>query len=212
MRGHNDLVELVLDTLTTHDLDSVDHALECDEGLILYLEIQLGGETDASHHAQGVVGEGDIGLQGRGDDTILEIGQTIEGVYQFAEAVFVQADGHRIDGEVATVLVVLKCAVFDDGLTGITAVTLLTRSHKLHFYLLALLVVFHLSGAEILKNREMRLAPQHAFQLLRHHYAATHDHHVDIVGRAFEENVAHIATHHVALHPKTVGRLANLVE
>ncbi len=43
-------------------------------------------------------------------------------------------------------------------------------------------------------------------------YAAAHYHHVDVLGRAFEKEVAHVASHHVALQPEAVGSLGNQVE
>jgi hypothetical protein len=45
----------------------------------------------------------------------------------------------------------------------------------------------------------MRLATQHPFQFLSHRDTTSHDHHVDIVRRALEEDVTDIATHHVTL-------------
>ena len=116
MRGEDDLVQLVLDALPTDNLDAVGHPFEGLEGLVLYLEVELGGEADAAHHAQGVVGEGDLWVEGRSDDAILEVGQSVEGVNELAETVTVQADGHRVDGEVAAVLVILQRAVLHDGL------------------------------------------------------------------------------------------------
>ena len=58
----------------------------------------------------------------------------------------------------------------------------------------------------------MRLAPQHAFELLSHRDATAHHDHVDIVGRALQKDVTHIATYDVTLHPETVSSLADLVE
>ena len=52
MRGQDDLVEFVLDALTTDDTDPVGHTFKGHIGSLLYLEIQLGGKTHTTHHAQ----------------------------------------------------------------------------------------------------------------------------------------------------------------
>ena len=133
MWRHDDLIEFVLDALATDDLDSLCHPFQGHESLVLDLEVELGGESDAAHHAQGIVGEGNIGFQGCGDDTILEVSQAVEGIDEFAKSVFIQADSHCIDGKVTTVLVVLESPVFNDGFTRVVAVALLTGSYELHF-------------------------------------------------------------------------------
>ena len=133
VRRHDDLIEFVLDAFATDDLDTLSHPFQSHEGLVLNLEIELGGKSDAAHHAQGIVGEGNIGFQGCGDDAILEVSQAIEGVDQFTKSVFVQADSHRIDSKVATVLVVLESPVFNDGFTGVVAIALFPCPHELHF-------------------------------------------------------------------------------
>ena len=113
---HHNLVQFHLNAFAAHNLDAVGHTLQCLESLVLNLEIQLRGKANATHHAQRVVAERDAGLQRRGYNAILQVGQSVERVYEFAETVLVQADGHRIDGEVATVLVVFQRPVLDDGL------------------------------------------------------------------------------------------------
>ena len=134
MGRHDDLVQLDHDALATHYLDALGHALQPFEGLVLNLEVQLGGEAYAAHHAQGVVAEGDVGVKGRGDDAVLKVGKAVKRVDQLAEAVMVQADGHRVDGEVAPVLVVLQRAVLHDGLARVMAVALTAGADELHFY------------------------------------------------------------------------------
>ena len=177
MGRHDNLVELHLDALTADNLDAVGHALQCLEGLVLYLEVQLRGKADAAHHAQGVVAEGDVWLKGCGYDAILQVGQAVEGVYQFAKAVFVQADGHCVDGEVATVLIVLQGTVLDNGLARIVAVALAAGTDEFYFSPLQPPPTgggyFDLRRSEVLEHREVGLTPQHALQLLRHAYAYT---------------------------------------
>ena len=208
MRCEHDFVELDGDALATDDADAVGHALQALEGFVLNLEIQLGGKADAAHHAQGVVGECHLGVEGRGDDAVLEVGNAVEGVDELSEAAAVQADSHRIDGEVATVLVVLERAVLDDGFARVVAVALLPRTYELDLHI----AHFHLCCAEVLEDRKVSTMPQGALQFLGDLDAAAHDDDVDIVGRALEENVAHVASHDVAFHPQTVGHTTDLVE
>ena len=116
MRGEDNLVELVLDTFAADDLYPVGHTNESIPCLILYLEIQLSGEAHTPHHPQGIVAEGDIRFKRSGDDTVFEVGKTIERVDEFAEALFIQAYRHSIDSEVSAVLIVFESAILHDGL------------------------------------------------------------------------------------------------
>ena len=201
MRGEDDLVQFVLDALAAHDLDTVGHPLQRLIGLLLDLEIQLRGETHTAHHPQRIVRESDFRVEGCGDDAVFEICQPVEGINEFAETVFIQTDGHRIDGEVAAVLIVLQSTILHDGFTRIVAVTLLAGAYELHLVFNAFLTKLHLRRTEIPENREMSLAPQHLFQFLRHRDAAADNHHVDIVGRPFQEDIPHVAAHDIALQP-----------
>ncbi len=141
MRGHHDFVQFHLDALAADYLDAVSHVLQGLEGLIFNLEIQLGGKADAAHHAQRVVREGNLGVQGSGDDAVFQVGNAIEWVYQLAKAAPVQADGHCIDGEVATVLVVFQRAVLHHRLARVVAVAFLAGSHELHLKAIGLLLL-----------------------------------------------------------------------
>ena len=58
----------------------------------------------------------------------------------------------------------------------------------------------------------MSLPPHHPLQFLSHGDAASHDHHVDIVRWPFEEDIPHVAPHHIALQPQTVCGLTDLME
>ena len=148
---HHDLVQFHFNTLTADDLDAVGHALQGFKRLVFDLEVQLGGKADTTHHAQRVVAERHLWVKWGGYDTILQVGNTIKRVYQLTEASLVQTDSHRIDGEVATVLVVLQRAVLNYRLARIVAVALLTCPHELHL----LLAVLHLCCTEILKNAQV---------------------------------------------------------
>ena len=112
-----------------------------------------------------------------------------------AEAVAVETHGKGIDGEVAPVLVIFERTVFDHRLARVVAVTFLAGSHKFHFQPF----IFHLRRPEIAEHRNVGLAPQLLLQGIGHLYAAAHHHHVDVAGRAFEEQIAHVAAHHIAL-------------
>ena len=130
--SHHDLVQLIGDALHRHDLDAFGVAGNGVERLGLDIEMQLRGETDGTHHAQRVVRVGDIRIQRRPDGQLLKVAHAIEGIQESAEVVFVQTDGHGVDGEVATVLVVLKGAVFHHGLAAVAVVRLTAGAHKLN--------------------------------------------------------------------------------
>ena len=199
MRGEDDLVEFVLDALAAHNLDTVGHPFQCLIGLLFNLEIQLRGETYAAHHAQRVVRKSDLRVKGCGDDTVFEICQSVEGIDEFTEAVFVQTDGHRIDGEVATVLVIFQSTVLHDGLTRVMTVALLAGTDELHLVFHTFLTKLHLRCTEIPEDREVGLASEHLFQFFCHRDATADNHHVDIVGRPFQKDVPHVSAHDVAL-------------
>jgi hypothetical protein len=63
-----------------------------------------------------IVGEGDVGVERRADDTILQVVDAVERVNELSEAVFVETHGEGIDCEVATVLVVFQRTVLYIGL------------------------------------------------------------------------------------------------
>ena len=208
----NNLVKLVLDTLAAHNLDSVGHALQGHKGFLLNLEVKLCGKTDASHHAQGIIAKGDAWLQRGSNDTILQVGQAIKRVDQLAKTLLVQADGHGIDSKVATVLIVLQRSVFDNRFTGVVTVALLTSSHKLHLVFGTLLPEFHLGSTKVLKYAKMCFLAYDALEFLGHLDAAANYHHIDIVRRTFQEYVAYISAHHIALQTQSICSLAYLVE
>ena len=109
----------------------------------------MGGKPDAAQHAQRVVREGDVGVEGGAYDAVLHIVHAVKGVYELAEAVMVEADGKGVDGEIASVLVVFQRSVLDMRLAAVVAVGFLARTHK--FYLEV--AVLHLCGAEVAEYR-----------------------------------------------------------
>ena len=42
--------------------------------------------------------------------------------------------------------------------------------------------------------------------------ATSHDDHIDVIGRPFQENISHITSNHIALYTELVGHLTNLME
>ena len=134
--------------------------------------------------------------------------ESFEGVHQLAEPALIQADGKCIDGKITTVLIILQCAVFHDGLARIVAVALTASAHKLHLHLSHL----HLGGAEIAENRKVGLSPQLFLQAASHIDAAAHDHHVDVFRWPFQEDIANEAAHDIAFYSQFVGRIGNQME
>ena len=105
--GKDDLVEFLLDTLSADDFQPFSVARQCVEGLVFDVELQLCGESHTAHHAQRVVGEGNIRVEGRADNAVLQVSESVERIDKLTKTVSVEADGQRVDGEVAPVLVVL---------------------------------------------------------------------------------------------------------
>ena len=205
-RREHDFVKLVDDTLGADDAYAFAVSPEGCEGLFFNLETKLRGKAHATHHAQRVVAESDVGVEGCGDDAVLEVKQAVERVDEFAKACLVEAYRHGIDGEVAAVLVVFKGTVLHDGFSRVVAVAFTPCTHKFQF----LSVPLYLCGAEIAEQGKVSLSPAKAFGNGRCHVnARAHDHHVDVVGGTLEEEVAHVAAHEVALHAQGVGGIAN---
>ena len=130
----HDFIQFVDDALLRDNADALGIAHEGLLRLFLYLETELGGEAHAAHHAQGVVGEGDVGVEGCGYEAILHVQQAVEAVDEFAEAFRVETDGEGVDGEVATVKVVLQRAVLHDGFARVVTITLATGTNEFQFF------------------------------------------------------------------------------
>ena len=148
MGSEHNLVHLVTDTFRADDVQPLRVSGKRVISLSLYLEIELGGEAHATHHAKRVVAESDIRIQGRGDNAILQVGQPIERIHQLPETIMVEANGHGVDGEVAAVLVIFQRAVFHDGLSGVMPIAFFPGSHKFHLSIPTL----HLRRTEIAEH------------------------------------------------------------
>ena len=207
---HHDFIEFVDDALLRDNLNAFGVAPQSILRLFLYLESQLCSEAYAAHHAEGVVAERDVGVEGSGDDAVLEVEQSVEEVDEFAVATLVEADGKRIDGEVAAVEVVVECAVLDDGLAAVALIALAACADE--FYLL--LMPFQLRRAEVAEDADVCSFAEFLCQRLGETYAASlaHHHHVDVLRGTFQDDVPHITANDVALHAQRVGCLADAVQ
>ena len=168
----------------------------------------MGGKTHTTHHAERVITEGDIRIQWSTYGTLLQVIKAVKRIYQLAIATRIQADGQSIDGEVPPILVILQRAVFHHRLARIVRIRLLAGSDKFHFPV----VVFHLCRPEVLEYGHMCSTAQPFAQGLRHGNAATYHHHINVLGRTLQEDVAYIATYHIAFQPQFIGRSRYLFE
>ena len=208
MRRKDDFVEFVLNALATDDFQAVGIATEGLESLVLDEKAELRGEANAAQHSQWVVAEGDVGIERCADNAVLEVVEAVERIDQFAETPFVQANRHRIDGEIATILVVFECTVFDNRFSRVTLVTFAASTHEFHFKSPR----FHLRCPKVFENTQMRLFAEFFLQLLGHANPTSDHHHIDVFRRSFKENVAHITAHDITFHTEFVGAVANQVK
>ena len=202
------LVELVDDTLAADDAYAFTVAVESVEGLLVNAEIELRGETDASHHAQWVVAEGDIRVKGRADDAVLHILLSVEGVYQLTKAIGIETNSHSVDSEIATLQVVLQCAVLHNRFARVALIALPTRTDKLHLHAVPL----DLRRAEVAKDAEVSTLAQLADQSCGHLDAAAYNDDINVLRRTLQEEVTHIAADEIALHSHRIGYCANAVK
>ena len=97
------------------------------------LEVELGSEADCAHHSQRIIGKSDIRIKRGADNAGFEVRDTVEGIDKLAETVFIQADSHRVDGEIAAILVIFECAVFHDRVARLAHIRFLACSYKFQF-------------------------------------------------------------------------------
>ncbi len=64
----------------------------------------------------------------------------------------------------------------------------------------------YLCRAKIFEHAEVRLLAQPVLQGLGN------NHHIDVVGRPFEENIAHKTTNNITFHAHFIGHIANKME
>ena len=202
------LVQLICNALPGYDRDALLVAAQRLEGVIVDIEIQLGGKADATHHTQGIVTEGNVRIERRADVFFTHVLHSSERIHQLSITLPVEADRQGIDSEVPAVLVVLQRTVFHNRLARIVRVGLLAGAHKLHFRTM----ILQLRRTEILENRKVCTTPQAFGKRLRHCNAAAHHYHINIFGRALQENVAHVAAYHVTFQSQFICRLGNSSE
>ena len=80
------------------------------------------GKTNGAQHTQRVVRIRGIRVQRSADDTVGKVLHTAERIYQSAEILFAEAQGHGVDCEVAPLLIVLQRAVLYYWFAGLAAV------------------------------------------------------------------------------------------
>jgi hypothetical protein len=131
--GHKCLVELFRYTFSANDFDTLSITFKSLEGLVLDKEVEACGEADATEHSQRVVREGDVWIERRADDSVVKVVDASEWVNEFAKAILVQTDSHCVNGEVATILIVLKSSVLYDRLARVTLIALPTSADEFDF-------------------------------------------------------------------------------
>ena len=103
---HDDLVQLVADALGRDDGQPAVHPLHRGRQRRVGLEREPGGEAGRPQHAQRVVAEGDLRVERRAQPPRRQVAQPVEGVDQLHVG---QAQGQRVDGEVAPRQVDRRC-------------------------------------------------------------------------------------------------------
>ncbi len=134
MCGQKNLVQLLCNTFPADNLQSFDIAAKGIFCLRLDIKAQLRGETHTTKHTQRIVRESNIWIQRRPYQSVFQVVQAVKGIYQFAKTFMIQADGHRIYGEVSPLLIIFQGTVFHHRLARIMTIAFLTRTNELHFY------------------------------------------------------------------------------
>ncbi len=161
-----------------------------------YIETELCGKTDGTHHAQRVVAERHIRVKRCADKPGIQVGDTPVHIDQFPEPAAVDTHRHGVDGEITSRYVVGQSAVLHNRVTAFTTVGLLSRPDEFQFDRTR----FHLRGSKIAEYRQM--AAMDFFRDFRCDlYAATNRNEIDILRRASQQKVTHISPHHVAFAP-----------
>ncbi len=204
-RGEDDFVEFGGDALGGDDMDAFGVAGDGVEGFGEDTELQLSGESDGAHHAEGVVAESDVGVEGCADETLVEVVDAAEGVEQLAESVAVEGYGHCVDGEVAAVLVVLQGAVFHDGLAAVAAVALAAGADKFYLPQGVALAINEGCGAEVFEYRDVDVGIDGTGSGLGKFDAVAEADDVDVGAGTVEEVIAYHAAHGIGLHTEGVG-------
>ena len=210
-REHN-FVPLFGNAFPRKNLHAIGVAAYGLKGFGFDVEIELGGKAHGPQHAQGVVAKRNIGVEGGAQNAVAQVLQALKRVYHRAVGGFVEADGQGVDGKIASLLVVVKGAVFHNGLARIAAIRLLSRAHHLNFGVViaktgrAKVLELGNGGQNALFLCNVRTNLPGKFQAVAHHHAV-------YVGRGtVEQQVAHIAAHHIHFGMVRLGRLAQTLK
>ena len=173
----------------------------------------MSGESHATHHAQRVVAERNIGIERRGHDAIFQIVEPSERIDELSQVAGVETDGKGVDGEIAAALIVVERAVFYNRLARIVGIALFACPHKFDFLFLPLHLAvirlhlvppLHLCRAEIAEHTAVcSLTECFGIGLCGFNARADH-HHVDVFRRTFEDIIANVAAHDVAFEAESV--------
>ena len=207
-RWQDDFVQFVCNAFFGDDGDAFAITLQRIECLIVNIESQLGGKTDTAHHAQRVITESYIRVEGSPDGLFLQVSNTAKGVDQLAITHPVQANSQCIDGKITAVLVILQCTVLYNRLAGIVCIRFFSCTHKLNFRT----IVLQLCRTEILEDGNMRPTPQTLTQRLGHGNATAYHHHINILGRTLQENITYISTDYVTFQSQFISRFGYPLE
>ncbi len=206
--GQDDFIEFVADTLLRYNFEALtilDNGLE---GIGVYIKIELCGKANGAHHAQRVIGEGNIRAERRANQFAAQVVLPAEGVYQFPIVFLIERDGQGIDGEVAAILVVFQRTIFYDGFAGVALVRLFARTHKLQ---LPALPLEH-GRAKIFEKSYFCTRLKALRTLFGQGNAAAQAYKVNVFGRALEQQVSHIATHYIHRYLQGLGGSGYLCE
>ena len=187
------------------DVDAMRVFLDGLESLVIDIEVQLCGKAYGTHHPQRVVAEGDVGVERSADDAAFHVADAIKRIQQLTVSLLVQADGHGIDSKVATLLVVVKGAVLDDGVAALAVVGLAASAYELQFPLPRLDLRCAI-GAE---HRQMSAATKATGHCLCHLDAAANRHKVHVVAGPLQKDVPDISTHDIAFTVQFIGHIAH---
>ncbi len=219
--GHDDFLQLVGDALLTQDVDAVRLVPHGMEDAIGHAERELCGKARGPNHAEWVVLERLVRIERRVDGTALQVAAAVEGVDQIAEAIGHERNRHRVDGKVAPVLVVLQCAVLNDGLAGVGPIALFAGGHELQDQRVGGLRIGRplrrgnadRSGAEV--GIDVRRPAAHR---LSHGFrqfdagARSHRHEVEVGRLAFQQHVADEAADGIRLDVFAGGNATDVSE
>ncbi len=127
----DDLLEFFSDSFLADDTNAVGTPGHRIDRRTMYLEVQLGGKSRGPHHPQRVVTERHRRIERRPDEAPVQVGETVERILQGAVVGLIQRDGHRVDREIASSLIVVERAVLDHRFAGVRPVAFAPRRHEL---------------------------------------------------------------------------------